>query len=186
MPLEQDGVKLALYFSEGDWNWPKAVDGQGSQGGSNPEMKKAQLKELLTKYGPIEYIWFDHAVGDGGLSHKDTVACCKSFQPGCFVGFNHGAQEGADIRLGEMGRPGPLSDPRGAGPYMGNAASKSYLLAEFTYPILPAREKEKIHRISGLVAEFLGPLEICFRFGLLTFPLVDNAPTVIRSGILRV
>ncbi len=119
MPLEQDGVKLALYFSEGDWNWPKAVDGQGSQGGSNPEMKKAQLKELLTKYGPIEYIWFDHAVRNGGLSHKDTVACCRSFQPGCFVGFNHSGPEGADIRLGEMGRPGPLSDPRGAGPYMG-------------------------------------------------------------------
>ena len=69
-------------------------------------MKKAQLKELLTQYGPIEYIWFDHAVGDGGLSHQDTLAWCKSFQPGCFIGFNHGDQQGADIRLGEMGRPG--------------------------------------------------------------------------------
>ena len=76
-------------------------------------MKKAQLKELLTQYGPIEYIWFDHAVGDGGLSHAETIALCKSLQPGCFVGFNHGDQEGADIRLGEMGRPGPLDDPRG-------------------------------------------------------------------------
>ena len=28
----------------------------------------------------------------------------KSLQTGCFVGFNHGDQEGADIRLGEMGR----------------------------------------------------------------------------------
>ena len=137
---DRHGIKLALYFSEGDWNWPKAVDGQGGKGGSNPEMKKAQLKELLTQYGPIEYIWFDHAVGDGGLSHKDTVSWCKSFQPACFVGFNHGDQEGTDIRLGEMGQPGPLNDPRGAGPYMGNAASKSYLLAEFTYPILPPHE----------------------------------------------
>src|SRR5210317_623280 len=36
------GIKLALYFSEGDWNWPGAVDGQGySQGiGLDPEMKK--------------------------------------------------------------------------------------------------------------------------------------------------
>lgn len=23
------GIKLALYFSEGDWNWPGAVDGKG-------------------------------------------------------------------------------------------------------------------------------------------------------------
>jgi alpha-L-fucosidase len=99
-------------------------------------MKKAQLKELLTQYGPIEYIWFDHAVGDGGLSHSNTVEFCKSLQPGCFIGFNHGAQEGCDIRLGEMGKPGPLTDNSGAG-YNKGIPSKSYLLAEFTYPILP-------------------------------------------------
>jgi len=133
------GIKLALYFSEGDWNWPGAVDGKGGKGGSNPEMKKAQLKELLTRYGPIEYIWFDHAVGTGGLSHADTIAWCKQFQPGCFVGFNHGDQTGADIRLGEMGRPGPLSDVNTA-PYMKGVSAKSFLLAEFTYPILPAHK----------------------------------------------
>ncbi len=74
---DKNGIKLALYFSEGDWTWPEAVDGQGGKGGRNPEMKKAQLKELLTHYGPVEYIWFDHAVGDGGLSHKETMAWCK-------------------------------------------------------------------------------------------------------------
>jgi alpha-L-fucosidase len=133
------GIKLALYFSEGQWDWPGAVDGKGWRAGEgrNPQMKKAQLKELLTQYGPIQYIWFDHAVGDGGLSHPETVAWCKSFQPGCFVGFNSGNQEGADIRLGEMGHPGPLADQSAAGPHMKSAAAKSYLLAEFTYPILP-------------------------------------------------
>jgi alpha-L-fucosidase len=136
---EKYGIKLAIYFSEGDWNWPGAVDGKGGAngGGSNAEVKKAQLKELLTQYGPVEYIWFDHAVGTGGLSHADTIAWCKSFQPGCFVGFNHGDQQGSDIRLGEMGRPGPLDDHNAAGPHMRDAAAKSYLLAEFTYPILP-------------------------------------------------
>jgi alpha-L-fucosidase len=133
---DKHGIKLALYFSEGDWNWPGAVDGQHNKGGSNPEMKKAQLKELLTGYGPIEYIWFDHAVGTGGLSHADTVAWVKQFQPGCFVGFNHGDQQGADIRVGEMGRPGPLTDTK-ASPYIKGEPVKSYLLAEFTYPILP-------------------------------------------------
>jgi alpha-L-fucosidase len=138
---DRSGIKLALYFSEGDWTWPGAVDGQGGNGGgSNPDVKKAQLKELLTQYGPIEYIWFDHAVGDGGLSHEETVAWCKSFQPGCFVGFNHGEQQGADIRLGELGRPGPLADGAAAGPYMKDSPSKSYRLAEFTYPILPPHE----------------------------------------------
>jgi alpha-L-fucosidase len=136
------GIKLALYFSEGEWAWPGGVEGKGWKDGvgKNPAMKKAQLKELLTQYGPIEYIWFDHAVGDGGLSHAETIAFCKALQPGCFIGFNHGDQEGADIRLGEMGRPGPLNDSAAAGPYMKNAPSKKYLLAEFTYPILPPHE----------------------------------------------
>jgi len=138
------GIKLALYFSEAEWRHPGGLDDpatpgpkKSNQGGRDPEMKKAQLKELLTQYGPIEYIWFDHAVGDGGLSHAETVAFCKSLQPGCFVGFNHGDQAGADIRLGEMGRPGPLADHKAAGPHMRDAPATTYRLAEFTYPILP-------------------------------------------------
>ena len=115
------GIKLALYFSEGDWNWPGAIDGKGGKGGSNPEMKKAQLKELCTQYGPIEFFWMDHAVGDGGLSHAETVAWVKKFQPGCFVGFNSG--EAGDLRAGEMGRPGSVKPP--------------CLIGEFTYPIQP-------------------------------------------------
>jgi alpha-L-fucosidase len=140
---DRHGIKLALYFSEGDWTWPGAVDGKGRNAGigRNPEMKKAQLRELLTQYGPIEYLWFDHAVGDGGLSHADTIAWVKSLQPGCFVGFNHGDQQGTDIRLGEMGRPGPMNDHTAAGPHMRDAPAKSYRLAEFTYPILPKDHK---------------------------------------------
>ncbi|MCL5096534.1 MAG: alpha-L-fucosidase [Candidatus Omnitrophica bacterium] len=134
------GIKLALYFSEGDWTWPGAADGEGGKGGSNPEMKKAQLRELLTQYGPIEFIWFDHAVGTGGLSHRDTLRFVKSLQPDCFVGFNHGDQEGADIRLGEMGGPGPLENPASAGPYMKTSPSKNFRVAEFTYPILPPHQ----------------------------------------------
>ena len=144
---DKHGVKLALYFSEGEWRQPGGLDHpatpepkRANQGGSNAELKKAQLRELLTQYGPIQYIWFDHAVGDGGLSHKETIAWCKQFQPACFVGFNHGDQEDADIRLGEMGKPGPLSDHQAAGPHMKDAPSRNYLLAEFTYPILPAHK----------------------------------------------
>lgn len=133
------GIKLALYFSEGDWNWPGAVDGKGGRtgGGSNPEMKKAQLKELLTNYGPIEFWWMDHAVGTGGLSHQDTVEWMHGFQPNTFVGFNHGEPAGR-LCLREMGRPGKLGDA-GATKYNKNAEAghKGYLVAEFTYPILP-------------------------------------------------
>ncbi len=55
-------------------------------GGSNPEVKKAQLKELLTKYGPIEFWWIDHATGTGGRSHEETVKWVHKFQPNSFVG----------------------------------------------------------------------------------------------------
>lgn len=134
------GIKLALYFSEGDWTWPGAKDGEFMGSGIDAEKEKAQLTELLTQYGPIEYLWVDHAAGKGGLSHAEFLTVCKTFQPGCFVGFNHGDQAGADIRLGEMGRPGPLSDHAAAGPHMSDAPASSYLLAEFTYPILPPHE----------------------------------------------
>ena len=139
---DKHGIKLALYFSEGEWAWPNKPDGKRYQanGGYNPEMKKAQLKELLTDYGPVEYIWFDHAIGDGGVSHEETAAFCKALQPDCFIGFNHGPPAG-DIRLGEMGHPSALEDESGAGFNSGHMKGYTgYRLAEFTYPILPAHQ----------------------------------------------
>jgi alpha-L-fucosidase len=136
------GIKLALYFSEGDWNWQGAVDGKGYLNGRgiNPEMKKAQLKELCTKYGPIEFFWMDNAVGDGGLSHKETADWVTRFQPDCFVGFNHGEPAGR-LSLREMGKPGVIGDAT-TSVYNKDAESsyKGYLAAEFTYPILPEHQ----------------------------------------------
>ncbi len=131
------GLKLALYFSEGDWTWPGAVDGKSRPPGGNPEMKKAQLEELCTQYGPIVFFWMDHAVGDGGLSHEQTVAWVKRFQPDCFVGFNNGPPAG-DLRPGELGRPGPLNDPDAAGPFghRDRQGYDKYLVGEFAVPII--------------------------------------------------
>jgi alpha-L-fucosidase len=141
------GIKLALYFSEGEWRWPGGLDDpaapepkKSNQGGSNPELKKAQLRELLTRYGPIEYIWFDHAIGDGGLSHKETVEWCRRWQPRTLIGFNHG-QAAGEISLRERGTPGPIGDAKAGSYNQSNEAEyHGYLLAEFTYPILPAHE----------------------------------------------
>jgi alpha-L-fucosidase len=113
------GLKLALYFSEGEFTRP----GDHASGRYGAEMKKAQLKELLTEYGPIEYLWLDKAKGQGGMTPEETYAWCKSFQPGCFVGRNKSPQVGTDIRLGEMGKARLL--PEGSG----------WLLNEMTYPI---------------------------------------------------
>jgi len=98
------------------------------------------LKELMTGYGPIAFFWMDHAQGDGGLNHEDTTAWIKSLQPDCFVGFNHGEPAG-DLCLREMGSPGPIGDAN-ASKYNKDAEAeyKGYLVAEFTYPILPPHE----------------------------------------------
>jgi len=128
------GIKLGLYFSEGDWTW----DGRdGTRSGDNPEVKKAQLKELCTQYGPIEFYWMDHATGDGGLSHDETTEWVHKFQPNCFVGYNHGEPSGR-LCLRERGAPGPIGDAKATVYNKDQESSyKGYLVAEFTYPILP-------------------------------------------------
>ena len=82
----------------------------------------------------------DHAAGDGGLSHRETVDWIHRFQPDCFVGFNHGAPAGR-LSLREMGKPGPVGDSS-ATRYNKEAEAdyNGYLVAEFTYPLLPPHE----------------------------------------------
>ena len=122
------GIKLALYFSEGDWSWPGAKDGAAGGTGSGIAIQQAQLKELCTQYGPIEYFWMDCAAGHpDGSTHQQLNAWVKSFQPGCFVGCNGGQPgDGTDLRAGEMAHPGKVPAP--------------WLIGEFTYPILPPHE----------------------------------------------
>lgn len=129
------GIKLGIYFSEGDWSWSGAT--RGGNDSHNPEVKKAQLKELLTQYGPIELIWFDHAAGTGGLSHAETTEWVHFFQPNCFIGYNHGEPSGR-LCLRERGNAGALGDSNASAYNKEQEATyKGYKVAEFTYPILP-------------------------------------------------
>ena len=150
---DKHGLKLALYFSEGDWTW---IDGKIPEdglipggkdygdpiwrSGDNAELKKAQLKELCTRYGPIEFFWMDHAQGLGGLNHAETTEWIHQFQPDCFVGYNHGEPSGR-LALRERGKAGPIGDAS-ASKYNKEAETGygGYLAAEFTYPILPRHE----------------------------------------------
>jgi alpha-L-fucosidase len=141
---EKHHLKLALYFSEGDWNWPGAVDGKWHKGGTNPEIKKTQLKELLTNYGSIEFFWMDNAVGNGGLSHQETVEWIHKFQPNCFVGFNTGSPAGR-LALRERGQPGAIGNKHvfDNSPLKGKKQEDfpEFLVAEFTYPIQPEHKE---------------------------------------------
>ena len=133
------GLKLALYFSEVDWNWLSINKSRDER----IELQKAQLEELCTKYGPIEFWWVDHAAKAdkfGALSHPDFVEYIHRFQPNSFVGFNHGVPAGR-LELRERGRPGRIGDVS-ASKYNKEASGsyQGYLVAEFTYPILPKHE----------------------------------------------
>ncbi len=159
---EKYDLKLALYFSEGDWSWikepiPKEVQQEYERRnigredfkawrrnpywktGNNPELKKQQLKELCTEYGPIEFWWMDHAQGTAGLDHKATVDWVHQFQPNAFVGFNSGEPAGR-LRLRERGKPGKLGDLAATGYEKKMEGHKDYIVAEFTYPILPEHQ----------------------------------------------
>jgi len=147
------GLKLALYFSEGDWSWirtPLPANGMRPgdpefgnpiwRSGQDPEMKKAQLRELCTQYGPIEFFWMDHAQGTGGLDHEKTIEWIHRFQPNCFVGFNHGEPAGR-LSLRERGSAGKIGDLTSTRYNKeGEASYSGYLVAEFTYPLLPDHE----------------------------------------------
>jgi len=147
------GIKLALYFSESDWTWiteEKPADDPNLKNkkyrdpiwksSENAELKKRQLEELCTQYGPIEFFWMDHAQGTGGLDHDATVDWVHSFQPNTYVGFNRGSPAGR-LSLRERGRPGALGDSTTSGFKKGSERNfTGYRVAEFTYPILPEHE----------------------------------------------
>ncbi|MHC4520540.1 MAG: alpha-L-fucosidase, partial [Planctomycetota bacterium] len=163
---DKHGIKLALYYSEGDWRHPRETPEEQKKAA---EYKKAQLKELCTRYGTIEFFWMDHAAcGDGGLSHVDTVEWIHKFQPNCLVGFNHGQAAGR-LCLRERGTPGPLGDPN-ASKYNKEAEGSysGYLVAEFTYPISsthwfdnPAIKPSSYHSPERIHQDYVGAL----RFG---------------------
>jgi alpha-L-fucosidase len=139
------GLKLALYFSEGDWSWSGLKNIHTSV--DNPDVKKRQLSELLTNYGPIEFIWFDHAVGDGGLSHEETTEFVNRIQPDCFCGYNSGVPSGRLV-LRERGGSGPIGGKdvlTGSPPKKDKSESyELFEVAEFTYPILEGRKSKKL------------------------------------------
>ena len=128
------GIKLALYFSEGDWSFPGAKDAKNNGTGKAPDIVRAQLQELCTQYGPVEFFWMDAAAGQAGLSHKELNEWVKRFQPNCLVGSNYGQpSSGLELRAGELSRPKPVTN---------------FPVGEFTFPILPNSDRGR-HRSDG-------------------------------------
>jgi alpha-L-fucosidase len=117
----KQGIKLFFYHSQLDWHhpdyFPRGRTGAGYTG--RPESgdfnkyldyMDAQLKELLTGYGPIAGIWFDgmwdKPQADWRLQR--TYKLIHDLQPAALVGSNHHQAPiaGEDFQMFEKDLPG--------------------------------------------------------------------------------
>ena len=57
------GLKLGWYYSTRDWTHPDYLVGDNKKYNSFYE---GQLRELLTNYGKVDIVWFDHVAGNWG------------------------------------------------------------------------------------------------------------------------
>ncbi|MCL5281418.1 MAG: alpha-L-fucosidase [Planctomycetes bacterium] len=55
------GLKLGWYYSTRDWTHPEYLQGDN---GSYNRYYQAQVRELLSNYGQVDMMWFDHCFGD--------------------------------------------------------------------------------------------------------------------------
>jgi alpha-L-fucosidase len=117
------GVRLGFYYSVVDWHHPEFPPRYSNfdsnfHGFPNPhadihkyaDYQLAQIRELLTGYGPISVIWFD---GGGSFQNADRYALLKGdemvqtirqLQPQCLINNRIGGGSEA---------PGNASTPRG-------------------------------------------------------------------------
>ena len=96
------GLKFCVYYSDTDWRDPDfpAIYNPGHFHGDpspSPNMDaylasmKAQLRELLTNYGPLGIVWFDNGGGFAGydmgtvMHGQELVDLVHQLQPDCLV-----------------------------------------------------------------------------------------------------
>ncbi len=82
---QRHGLQLGLYFSLIDWRLhPWTTHNANAISEAHHQYNLNQIKELLTKYGPISELWFDM----GSLTESqsdDLFTLVKSLQPNCMV-----------------------------------------------------------------------------------------------------
>ena len=82
------GIRFGLYFSLIDWHYPHAYPISSHNADfitpEHHELNKAQVRELLTNYGPVSELWFDM----GSLTpeqSRELYDLVKELQPDCLV-----------------------------------------------------------------------------------------------------
>ena len=78
------GMKAGIYYSTRDWYNPDYLVGDNAK---YDAWYRGQVQELLSNYGKVDMMWFDHVGGrDWGKWHFDQLfAMMYQFQPGLIV-----------------------------------------------------------------------------------------------------
>ncbi len=116
----RQGIKLFFYYSQLDWHHPDYYPlGRTGHASGRPEggnfdryldYMNAQLRELLTGYGPVGGVWFDGMWDKPNANwHLDkTYGLIHGLQPAALVGSNHHLKPfaGEDFQMFEKDLPG--------------------------------------------------------------------------------
>jgi alpha-L-fucosidase len=116
----RQGLKIFFYYSQLDWHHPDYYPrGQTGQRAGRPDHGEwsryldymdAQLRELLTGYGPIGGIWFDGMWDryDADWRLERTYGMIHALQPAALIGSNHHRlpHPGEDFQMFEKDLPG--------------------------------------------------------------------------------
>ncbi len=90
------GLKVGLYYSPASWthpdypgpfcrDWPNDKEWKSEAARKRfVEYYRSELRELMTGYGKIDYLWFDGCI-PGDLEGKETLKMVKKLQPGMLV-----------------------------------------------------------------------------------------------------
>jgi alpha-L-fucosidase len=108
--FREAGLRVGLYYSLADWTqkayWSDAADDPAAWAPFRDGVH-AQVRELLTGYGPVDMLWFDgawpHSAED--WNSRELLAEIRRLQPACLV----------NNRLGKSDAPGNADGGAGAG-----------------------------------------------------------------------
>ncbi len=81
---QKAGMKLGLYYSTRDWYHPDYLVGDNTK---YDQWYRGQVEELLSHYGKIDLMWFDHVGGKNWAKWKfdELFAMMYRLQPGLIV-----------------------------------------------------------------------------------------------------
>ena len=105
------GMPFGVYYSTIDWHWgdTPAEKNDNPLSSAHEEFNVAQLRELLTNYGPLSEIWFDMGHPTAPQSHHfaETV---HTLQPECMISGRIWNSEGDFSETGDDDIPDYILD----------------------------------------------------------------------------